>query len=133
VSSFDSPRPRPAPDSITGSSLQGEVLTRTLNEPTLIVAIKQSCDGCRDFVFSSLDELSHLPVLILSATGDLNGEWVDAVQPIVVAPGAIAELEIRWPPFYVLVDPKEHRVVSEGVVFGPAQVASEIAPYLAGP
>jgi hypothetical protein len=104
-----------------------------LNEPTLIVAIKQSCDGCRDFVFSSLDELSHLPVLILSATGDLNGEWVDAVQPIVVAPGAIAELEIRWPPFYVLVDPKEHRVVSEGVVFGPAQVASEIAPYLAGP
>jgi hypothetical protein len=29
-----------------------------------------------------------------------------------------------------LVDPVAHRVVSEGVLFGPSQVAAEIAPYL---
>jgi hypothetical protein len=29
-----------------------------------------------------------------------------------------------------LVDPLARRVLSEGVLFGPAQVAAEIAPYL---
>jgi hypothetical protein len=130
VSSFDAPRPRSAPDVINGTTLQGEHVTLTMTESTLIVAIKQSCDGCRDFVRSSLRELDGVPVVILSATGDTGEEWVDAVQPILVAPDAIVQLDIRWPPFYVLVDPHERRVISEGVVFGPAQVASEIAPYL---
>jgi hypothetical protein len=48
----------------------------------------------------------------------------------VVAPDVLKELEIRWPPFYVLVDPQERRVITEGVVFAPAQVASEIASFL---
>jgi hypothetical protein len=82
-------------------------------------------------VFSSLEELRGTPVVIVSATIDLNAEWADAVQPIMVAPDVLKELEIRWPPFYVLVDPRERRVVTEGVVFAPSQVASEIAPYLA--
>ena len=124
---------RPAPDTITGTSLQGEAISRTLNGLTLIVAIKQSCDGCRDFVFSTLSELRDLPFVILSATDDLNGEWIDALQPILVAPQALADLDIRWPPFYVLVEPQQHQVVTEGVVFAPAQVAAEIAAYLSHP
>ncbi|MGA2295107.1 MAG: hypothetical protein ABSG24_07755 [Acidimicrobiales bacterium] len=130
MSSFDAPRPRSAPEVITGTDLQGEPVTITMSETTLIVAIKQSCDGCRDFVRSELRELDGVAVIILSATGDVGAEWVDAVQPIIVAPDALAQLDIRWPPFYVLVNPRERRVISEGVVFGPSQVASEIAPYL---
>jgi hypothetical protein len=124
---------RSAPDTITGTSLQGEAIRKKLDGLSLIVAIKQSCDGCRDFVFSTLSELRDLPVLILSATGDVNGEWVDALQSILVAPQVLADLDIRWPPFYVLVDPSQHQVVTEGVVFAPSQVASEIATYLARP
>jgi hypothetical protein len=124
---------RPAPDTITGTSLQGEAISRRLNGLTLIVAIKQSCDGCRDFVFSTLSELRDLPFVILSATDDLNGEWIDALQPILVAPQALVDLDIRWPPFYVLVEPQQHQVVTEGVVFAPAQVAAEIAAYLSRP
>jgi hypothetical protein len=130
VSSFETPRPRPAPDVLAGHSLRGDEEVRALRGLTLIVAVKQSCDGCRDFVFSNLEELRGTPVVIISATGDLNAEWADAVQPILVAPDVLAELDIRWPPFYVLVDPQERRVVTEGVVFAPAQVASEIAPFL---
>ena len=133
MSSFDAPRVRPAPDTITGTSLQGEAISRTLNGLTLIVAIKQSCDGCRDFVFSTLSELRDLPFVILSATDDLNGEWIDALQPILVAPQVLVDLDIRWPPFYVLVEPQQHQVVTEGVVFAPAQVAAEIAAYLSRP
>jgi hypothetical protein len=133
MSSFEPPRPRPAPDVLVGATLEGEQQVRKLQGLTLIVAIKQSCDGCRDFVFSDLRELAGTPVVIVSATTDLNAEWVDAVQPILVAPDVLMELEIRWPPFYVLIDPLHRRVVTEGVVFAPGQVASEIAPYLAAP
>jgi hypothetical protein len=113
--------------------LDGESVSRTLEETTLIVAVKQNCDGCRDFVFSALDELRSVAVMVLSATADLRGEWNGAVQPIIVAPETLKELDIRWPPFYVLVDPQLGQVISEGVVFGPAQVAEEIAGYLAAP
>ena len=133
MSSFDAPRPRPAPDSVSGTTLQGETQTKTLDGLTLIVAIKQSCDGCRDFVNSSLDELHNVTVMILSDTGDNAGEWGDAVQPILVAPEVLVALGIRWPPFYVLVDPAQRLIVSEGVVFGPAQVAAEIRPYVTHP
>src|SRR5580692_9367791 len=86
VSSFDAPRVRPAPDTITGTSLGGTPISRPLVGLTLIVAVKQSCDGCRDFIFSGLNELTDVPVVILSATGDDNGEWSDARQEVLVAP-----------------------------------------------
>jgi hypothetical protein len=116
---------------VTGRTLDGDEVTRTLDGLTLIVAIKQSCDGCLDFVTSALDELGHVAVIIVSATIDLNGEWVGAKHEVVVAPELLVELGIRWPPFYVLVDPGNGRVVTEGVVFAPSQVAEEIAPYVA--
>jgi len=115
---------------VTGTLLNGDAVERTLEGLTLIVAIKQTCDGCRDFVHSSLDELGHVEVLVVSATDDINSEWADATRDIIVAPQLLLELGVRWPPFYVLIDAASQRVVTEGVVFGPSQVASEIAPYL---
>ena len=81
-------------------------------------------------MFSDLNELSDVPVLILSNTGDDNGEWSDSLQQVIVAPQMLKELDVRWPPFYVLIDPEQRLVVTEGVVFGPAQVAREIASFL---
>ncbi|HEY5010631.1 MAG TPA: hypothetical protein VIH73_05695, partial [Acidimicrobiales bacterium] len=95
----------------------------------LVVAIKSHCDGCREFIGADLDEL-HVPVLVLSAEDDASSEWRDARRPILVSPDAFALLDVRSAPFYVLVDPVAGRVVTEGVLFGPSQVASEIAPYL---
>ncbi len=130
VRSFDAPRARRAPTSVSGRTLGGESVTHELHGPTLVVAVKSSCDGCRDFVHSDLEELGDVTVLIVSPTDDLLGEWEGAAQPVTVAPDALDALGVRWPPFYVLIDPEEQRVVVEGVVFGPAQVAAEIAPYL---
>jgi hypothetical protein len=131
VRSFDAPRERPAPGSFTGLTLQGDAITHNFDDLTLLVAVKGMCDGCRDFVSSDLHELGTLSVVIVSATGDEHGEWEDARQSVIVAPDVLEVLDIRWPPFYVLIDPLRACVVTEGVVFGPAQVAEEIASYLA--
>ena len=127
--SFDRPRDREVPASLSGHWLSGEPVTLSIDVPTLVVAIKPHCDGCHEFVHSSLHELDGLRVVVVSATSDTDSEWVDAVQPVLVAPAVLESLDIKFPPFYVLIDPSSHRVVLEGVVFGPSQVAEEIEWY----
>ena len=129
VHSFDAPRERSAPSVLRGRSLSGDDLVLELSELTLIVAIKPNCDGCRDFVHGDLHDLADVNVVVVSATrGD--AEWDNARRTIVVAPDLFDELDIRSAPFYVLIDPTSSRVIYEGVIFGPAQVASEIASFL---
>ncbi len=129
--SFDASRERPAPASFMGKTLAGEPVTHRFDRLTLLVAVKNMCDGCRDFVQSDLHELATLQVVIVSATGDETGEWEGAPRQVIVAPDVLRELDIRWPPFYVLIDPSRAAVVTEGVVFGPSQVAEEISTFLA--
>lgn len=106
-------------------------MSHTFSGVTLVVAIKTRCDGCRDFVNSALDEFEEIDVVIVSASGDEDGEWAQSRHPILIAPGLLEQLDVRWPPFYIVVDASTREVVSEGVVFGPAQVAEEIRTYLA--
>jgi hypothetical protein len=127
--SFDRPRERAAPSSIAGHWSEGDETIVELTEVTLVVAIKSHCDGCREFISADLDELP-VPVLFISAEDDDTSEWRDARHPVLVSSDAFRLLDVRSAPFYVLVDPLAGRVVSEGVLFGPSQVASEIAPYL---
>ncbi len=127
--SFDRLRHRVAPDSLRGHWSNGAEVTLDLTEVTLVVAIKSDCDGCREFLHSDLDEL-RLPVVVISAGDDESSEWRDARQSVLVSPETFRLLDVRWPPFYVLIDPLERRVLTEGVLFGPAQVAAEIAGYL---
>lgn len=129
--SFDAPRARRVPTTIVARTLGGEVVTRIFDSLTLtlVVAVKGRCDGCRDFVFSSLDELRGVDVVIVAATELDLEEFADAPREVLVAPEVLAALNIRWPPFYVLIDPRTANVLVEGVVFAPAQVALEIAPY----
>jgi hypothetical protein len=97
---------------------------------TLLVVIKSNCDGCRDFLFSGLEEFVDIDVVFLSATDDTDLEWIDGPRPVLIAPDALLALDVKWPPFYVLVDPIAGLVRSEGVLFGPSQVAAEIASFL---
>lgn len=128
--SFDPARMRPVPRAVSGRGLSGDLVEVALASPTLIVAVKTGCDGCRPFVLEELEELADVAVLVVSATDDPAGEWRAARRAVVVAPDLLEALDVRWPPFFVLVDPVASRVLVEGVVFAPAQVAAEIAPHL---
>jgi len=132
VRSFETPQSRSAPTSFVATTLGGQTQQRELRAMSLVIAMKTSCDGCRSFVESDLEDLKQLPVdvVFVSASGDDTGEWSNARHEIVIAPKLLKELNVRWPPFYVLIDAATARVVVEGVVFGPAQVAEEIGPYL---
>ncbi len=104
----------------------------TFDAVTLVVAVKESCDGCRDFVFSTLTGLlDAVPVLVISAQEFSSDEWRDSPHDVVVTPSLWSALDIRSAPFYVVVDPVTSRVVSEGVVFGPEQVVREVGSFLA--
>ena len=128
--SFDAFRVRPAPTVLRGRSLQGEERIRALRRLTLVVAVKPDCDGCHDFLYGYLRELEGVKVVVVSATSG-DGAWLDAVQPVLVAPELMNELGIRTAPFYVLIDASKSLIVAEGTLFSPAQVASEIARHLA--
>jgi hypothetical protein len=127
--SFDRPRQRVAPNSFHGHWSDGDDVTITLSEVTLVVTIKSNCDGCRTFIENDLEPLG-VPVLVVSAVEDESSEWRGARQPVFVSPDALRRLDVKWPPFYVLIDPVEAKVLTEGVLFGVEQVASEIAPYV---
>ncbi len=57
-------------------------------------------------------------------------EWTGAAREVLIAPELMKELDIRSAPFYLLIDHSTLQVVTEGVVFGPSQVAEEIADAL---
>ena len=97
---------------------------------SLLVAVKANCDGCLDIVTSSLDALHDVDVIFVSATVLEDAAWASSRHPVLVAPALLETLEVRWPPFYVLIDPSTERVLTEGVVFGPGQVAAEIERFL---
>jgi hypothetical protein len=131
VRSIDAPRQRPAPQHFSGVTLDGAHVSQEFEGLTLLIAIKSRCDGCRDIINSSLEEFADLRVIFVSATNDDDDEWSDSAHAIIVAPALLAELDIAWPPFYVLIDALTQRVVCEGVVFGPSQIRDEIAEFVA--
>ncbi len=118
--SIDEPRERPAPAELTGIDASGHTVSVPLSGRHLIVAVKPDCDGCRSMLDATSDDVAGLPMVFLAAQH--SDEWRD--REVLVSPGALEELGITWPPFYVVVD--SGRIVGEGVVFGPRQVAEEI-------
>lgn len=129
MSSFDQPRQRLVDLRFSGT-VNGAPVTKSITEKTLVVAIKPNCDGCRDFVHSTLQDLSNVNVLVVSESNDANGEWANGNQEVLICPEILTTLGIRWPPFFVLIDPSTSMILTEGVVFGPSQIAREIAPFL---
>ena len=130
VRSFDRPRERPAPRVLEGHWLSGEPARVELHRTTLLVAVKANCDGCRDFLTSPLDALGDVDVVFVSASPLEGDEWTASRYPVLIAPALLEALDVRWPPFYVLINPLTPSVLTEGVVFGSDQVAAEIEQYL---
>jgi hypothetical protein len=128
VHSFDRPRDRPAPDVLSGRWSNGDEVEIQLTRRTLLIAIKANCDGCRAFLNASLDEFNRLDVVFVASLDD--EEWSGYSRPVLISPDTLQHLDVRSPPFYVLIDPATLVVLSEGVVFGPSQVATEIARFL---
>ncbi|MHB8379417.1 MAG: hypothetical protein ACYDB2_05800 [Acidimicrobiales bacterium] len=129
VHSFDAPRERHAPQSMSGRSLSGESVAIEFDGPTLVVAVKPHCEGCQGFIHGDLSALANVPVIVVSATtGD--AEWRSARQTVIVAPEFMEALEIRSAPYYVLIDAAKSKVIGEGTLFSPEQVASEITELL---
>ncbi len=126
--SFDPPRERAVPLEYVGTTPAGDERRIEIRHTTLVVAVKPDCDGCHEFVHGDLGDLSGLDVVIVSASS--SSEWAKATHEVLISPALMRELDIRSAPFYVLIDPTTHRVVTEGVVFGPSQVAAEIASAL---
>jgi len=130
VRSLDAPRERPAPRRYSATSLDGEILEGEFTSLCLVLAVKEDCMGCRSVFDAAADAFGNVAVLIVARTDSREPWWDESVHPVVISPTLLDDLAVRWPPFYVLVDPVAQRVVSEGVVFAPAQVREEIAPFL---
>ncbi len=125
--SFDRASPRPAPAAIDGTDPDGRAARVEFSRRTLVVAVKEECDGCRGVVERGV-QLDGVDVVLIAAT---PGALAGAAGLALVAPSAMDALGLRWPPAYALVDPDGPRVVAEGTVFSPEQVAAEVAAALA--
>ena len=97
-----------------------------LNQPTLVVAIKINCDGCKSFYDGSLVALRAWPTLLIAREPNEVRELAHAQNTVFVARELWTALDVRWPPLYVLITASPGRVLTEGVAFTPEQVAKEI-------
>lgn len=127
--SIDAPRERESPRGYRGVDLGGEPVEGEFTENTLVVAIKEDCLGCRSVLESPVDAFG-VATLLVAARSSAEPWWMTTPHRLVVSAQLLDELDIRFPPSYVLIDPKRGRVISEGVVFAPEQVREEIARFL---
>lgn len=128
--SFDTTRERPAPAFYDGLTLLGEPVRGTFSRRTLVIAAKADCLGCQAALESPVGAFGATDVLIVGRVSTDEPWWHRSAHPVIVSPSLLEALDVRWPPFYVLIDGERGVVLREGVVFGPDQVAAEVAPLL---
>lgn len=128
--SIDAARERPAPRHFRGMRLNGELVQGDFDRLTLILAIKEDCLGCRSVLDAPTDAFGEVATMIVAARAAREPGWETTPHRLLVSELLLQQLDVRQPPVYVLIDPTERRVVTEGVIFGPEQVREEIAPFL---
>jgi hypothetical protein len=111
-------------------TLQGEMVQGEFASPTLILAVKQDCLGCQSVFEAPAGAFGDVSTMIVAARASIEPYWRTTQHRVLVSELLLQELDVRWPPFYVLIDPSSETVISEGVVFAAEQVREEIAPYL---
>jgi len=124
-------RPRPVPSPWSLRDRDGVAHSFAVRAPTLLVAVKTDCDGCRPFYGATSAALEGLDVVVVTRDDPAHRDFAGSARPVYGAPGLLDELEVRWPPFFVLVAPDPPRVVVEGVAFAPEQVVAEMASRFA--
>ena len=96
-----------------------------------MVAVKAHCDGCVGFYAGDVTALASFDLDLFIATSTPPGEYdFVGAREVHYDPDLLTSLDVRWPPFYVLLVPAPWRVVQEGLAFGPEQVAQEITSHL---
>ncbi|MBW4030544.1 MAG: hypothetical protein HIU57_07700 [Acidobacteria bacterium] len=128
--SIDAPRERSAPRRYRGRGPTGESIEGEFIGVTLVVAIKDDCLGCRSALEAPTDAFGDVATLFVAARPSTEPWWVATRHLLIVSEELLRDLDVRFPPFYVLIDAARERVLSEGVVFGPEQVRDEVASYL---
>ncbi len=123
----DAPRERPAPTGYTGVDARGRSVQVRFSRPSVVIAVKPGCDGCREFLDSSPTILG-LDVHVVAERED--PAWALAATSVVVSPELWRDLQILSAPYFVLVDPLATCVVGEGSVFSLSQVLDEVARQL---
>ncbi len=102
----------------------GDLLTVRLNERTLVIAVKSSCDGCRLLLETDAD-FWGLPMVALCADDATAAEYADLATPVRRAPGWLAASGVSAAPFFLVVA-SDGTVVTEGIPFDPHQVRDEV-------
>jgi len=115
---------------LRGRDAAGSEHVVELSGPSLVIAVKPNCDGCHAFIFGDLAELAGVTVHLLSASAPGDDEWRGAARDVLIAPASLEELDVRSAPHYLVVDPLGPAILTEGIPFSPAQVATEIASFL---
>lgn len=151
--------PDPWVRQVVGFDLDGRPATVALSGTagrTLLLFLSGDCDGCRP-----LWEAAGDPGRWTLATGDRvvavtrdrrgagqdkgwdngddKGEDLEALgrlapngSQVVLSSAAWADYGVSGPPFFVLVDGRSQRVLTEGVAWAVEQVAAHVADALAG-
>ncbi|NNN08257.1 MAG: hypothetical protein HKL85_03565 [Acidimicrobiaceae bacterium] len=128
--SFDATRDRRAPRYFQGTTLEGELVQGNFTSITLVVAVKEDCLGCQSVLEAPEGAFGDVATMMLAARASSEPFWKTSKHRVLISESLLQELDVRWPPFYVLIDPSSEKIVREGVVFAPEQVREEIAPYL---
>jgi hypothetical protein len=97
-----------------------------LQQPTLLIAVKANCDGCRNFTDDEMEPLAQWPVLLVAHDLASAQEFRGSRNKVWCASELLDALDVKWPPFYLLIGPRPARVLTEGVAFDAAQIAAEI-------
>ena len=121
--SFDPPRRRPVPDSFDALDGTGQVVRVEVESPSLIVVVKDNCQGCGDFVSNQ----GVIPISLLVVT---ESQSASKAYDALYAPDFIGQIDARFAPVYLLAAGSPLEVVAEGTVFSTDQVLAEIAPLL---
>ena len=128
--SFDPPRARPVPAIWELRDSHGRERTLPIERTTLLIAVKANCDGCRSFYIENHAWANDLEVVVAATSIDGVDEFLGGAREVVAAASLLAALDVKWPPFYVLVGADPPHVITEGVAYAPDQVSEEIAPFL---
>lgn len=132
------PPSTPAID-IAGTDLCGAPLRVSIGPRAprmLLLFLSSGCDGCRPFWLAAADpaSLGLTPGEgVLVVVRDAGEEDVEALAqlvvpatPVVLSSQAWTAYRVQGPPFFAVVDGREGRVVTEGVAWAVAQVASDV-------
>ncbi len=131
-------RPATTPADLSGVDLAGcrtEVPVCSTGASSLLLFLSSGCEGCLD-LFQALGApdrggmVTDDVVVVVAKGSQDRGEFSSLVPDgatVVLSDDAWSAYQVQGPPFFVLVDGVNDRVVTEGVAWSPGQVGRHVA------